>query len=83
MLGHTAAFYAAGTVSREHTELATFERLSSHLSRTLPPDDLARLMREGAHWPSDEAAQHAMVVVAPDQAPDVPTGLSSIRAAGL
>ena len=83
MLGHTAAFYAAGTVSREHTELATFERLSTHLSRTLPPDDLARLMREGAHWPSDEAAQHAMVVVAPDQGPDLPTGLSSIRAAGL
>ena len=33
MLGHTAAFYATGTVSREHTEIATFERLSSHLTR--------------------------------------------------
>ena len=75
MLGHTAAFYTTGTVSREHTELATFERLSIHLSRTLSPDHLAQLMREGAHWPSDEAAQHALVVVASDRAArDVPTG---------
>ncbi len=79
MLGHTAAFYATGTVSREHTELATFERLSIHLSHALSPDDLARLMREGAHWPSDEAAQHAMMVVAPDRTSrDVATGFSGL-----
>ena len=68
MLGHTAAFYAAGTVSREHTEIATFERLSIHLTRNLRPDHLAHLMREGAQWPPDEAAQHAMTVVAPERA---------------
>ena len=71
MLGHTAAFYATGTVSREHTEIATFERLSNHLTRVLPPDSLSQLMREGAQWPSDEAAQHAMAVVAADGAAPV------------
>ena len=85
MLGHTEAFYAAGTVSREHTEFATFERLSRHLARTLPPARLARLMREGAHWPSDEATQHAMTVVAPDRAAgDLAAGPpADRRAAGL
>ena len=73
MLGHTAAFYATGTVSREHTEIATFERLSNRLTHALAPDHLAQLMREGAQWPSDEAAQQAMTVVAADPtAPAVP-----------
>ncbi len=79
MLGHTAAFYATGTVSREHTEIVTFERLSLHLTRSLAPGHLERLMREGAHWPADEAAQHAMTVVA--DAPTVPDLASGYRRA--
>ena len=83
MLGHTAAFYATGSVSREHTEIATFERLSIHISRALPPDRLERLMREGAQWPFDEAAQHAMAVAA--GAPPAVTDVASAyrRAAAL
>ncbi len=63
MLGHTAAFYATETVSREHTEFVTFERLSNHVTRAVSPDLLAHLMREGEQWPSDKAAQFAMTVV--------------------
>ena len=63
MLGHTAAFYATETVSREHTEIVTFERLSNHVTRAVSPDLLAHLMREGEQWPSDKAAQFAMTVV--------------------
>ena len=82
MLGHSAAFYTTGTVSREHTEIVTFERLSLHLTRTLPPDRLERLMREGAQWLSDQAAQHAMTILAAAGAPPaVPDVTSAYRRA--
>ena len=66
MLGHTEAFYATDTASREHTEIATFVRLSGCLAERLAPGRRTVLMDEGARWSNGQATQHAMAIAAPE-----------------
>ena len=63
MLGYSVAFYETGAASREHTELATYDRLSTLVSSALPPSGLQRLMAEGAEWSGEQAAQNAFAAV--------------------
>jgi hypothetical protein len=60
LLGYGVAFYAKGTASREFTEISTYDRLTSELSRQLPSEEVAHLMAEGALWNEDRAVEMAM-----------------------
>ena len=66
LLGHGIAFYAAGTASREFTELATYDRLSALLAANLLPDRLRELMAQGASWGHDRATDEALSLADPD-----------------
>ncbi len=63
MLGYSVAFYETGAASREHTEMATFDRLSALVSSAVPQHSLQRLMAEGAEWTGEQAAQNAFAAV--------------------
>ena len=63
MFGYSVAFYETGAASREHTELATYDRLSALVSSAIPPPGLQRLMAEGADWTGEQAAQNAVAAV--------------------
>lgn len=59
MLGYCVAFYATGKASREHTEIASFERLKGSTTAALGPARLEVLAAEGALWTVDQAAERA------------------------
>jgi predicted ATPase/DNA-binding winged helix-turn-helix (wHTH) protein len=59
LLGYGVAFYAAGTASREFTEISTYDRLTADLARELPKKTLNALMAEGARWSEDRAIEAA------------------------
>ena len=63
MLGYSVAFYETGAASREHTELATYDRLLGLVSSAVPQHRLERLMAEGAEWTGEQAAQNAFAAV--------------------
>ena len=65
LLGHCVAFYATGTASREHTEMASYERLRDLVTAALGWARLEASSAEGALWTLDRAVQQARMALKP------------------